>query len=75
MQQELNKLYIIPSVFNQEVVRRIREAVIQAAIQTGVARRIPLGVSSGKDNLTEADVNEGTRQEGMVWVVWKQKPL
>ncbi|MDD9269415.1 NAD-dependent malic enzyme [Paenibacillus sp. GCM10023248] len=40
-QQELNKLYIIPSVFNQEVVRRIREAVIQAAIQTGVARRIP----------------------------------
>ncbi|BFT70725.1 NAD-dependent malic enzyme [Paenibacillus sp. P36] len=40
-QQELNKLYIIPSVFNQEVVRRIREAVIHAAIQTGVARRIP----------------------------------
>ncbi|MFC0215306.1 NAD-dependent malic enzyme [Paenibacillus chartarius] len=39
--QELNKLYIIPSVFNQEVVRRIREAVIQAAIRTGVARRIP----------------------------------
>ncbi|MBD0380817.1 NAD-dependent malic enzyme [Paenibacillus sedimenti] len=39
--QELNKLYIIPSVFNQEVVRRIREAVIHAAIQTGVARRIP----------------------------------
>lgn len=40
-QQELNKLYIIPSVFNQEVVRRIREAVIRAAIQTGTARRIP----------------------------------
>ncbi|MEW9700503.1 NAD-dependent malic enzyme [Paenibacillus sp. SI8] len=39
--QELNKLYIIPSVFNQEVVRRIREAVIHAAIETGVARRIP----------------------------------
>ncbi|WP_409345145.1 NAD-dependent malic enzyme [Paenibacillus sp. MBLB4367] len=38
---ELNKLYIIPSVFNQEVVRRIREAVIHAAIQTGMARRIP----------------------------------
>jgi malate dehydrogenase (oxaloacetate-decarboxylating) len=38
---ELNKLYIIPSVFNQEVVRRIREAVIQAAIRTGAARRIP----------------------------------
>lgn len=39
--EERNKLYIIPSVFNQEVVRRIREGVIQAAIRTGVARRIP----------------------------------
>ncbi len=39
--QELNKLYIIPSVFNQKVVRRIREAVILAALETGVARRIP----------------------------------
>lgn len=38
---ELNKLYVIPSVFNQEVVRRIRENVIQAAMDTGVARRIP----------------------------------
>ncbi|NQX65095.1 NAD-dependent malic enzyme [Paenibacillus alba] len=39
--QELNKLYIIPSVFNQEVVRLIRRAVIEAAIRTGVARRMP----------------------------------
>ncbi|GFZ95268.1 malate oxidoreductase [Paenibacillus marchantiophytorum] len=39
--QELNKLYIIPSVFNQEVVRLIRKAVIEAAIRTGVARRMP----------------------------------
>lgn len=39
--EERNKLYIIPSVFNQEVVRRIRASVIQAAIRTGVARRTP----------------------------------
>ncbi|MDQ0876087.1 malate dehydrogenase (oxaloacetate-decarboxylating) [Paenibacillus sp. V4I3] len=37
----LNKLYIIPSVFNQDVVKLIRDSVIKAAIQTGVARRIP----------------------------------
>ena len=36
----LNKLYIIPSVFNQDVVKLIRDSVIKAAIQTGVARRI-----------------------------------
>jgi malate dehydrogenase (oxaloacetate-decarboxylating) len=39
--QELNKYYIIPSVFNSEVVNRIRDLVIRAAIRTGVARRIP----------------------------------
>lgn len=38
---ERNKLYIIPSVFNQDVVKLIRHNVIQAAIRTGVARRIP----------------------------------
>lgn len=45
--QELNKLYIIPSVFNQEVVRRIRTGVIEAAIRTGVARRMPREFRSG----------------------------
>lgn len=39
--EERNKHYVIPSVFNQEVVRRIRQAVIQAALRTGVARRTP----------------------------------
>ncbi len=39
--EELNKLYIIPSVFNSAVVKSIRDRVIKAAIQTGVARRIP----------------------------------
>ncbi|MEK3883198.1 NAD-dependent malic enzyme [Paenibacillus sp. PL2-23] len=39
--EERGKHYIIPSVFNQQVVSGIRELVIQAAIRTGVARRIP----------------------------------
>ncbi|MFB5761409.1 NAD-dependent malic enzyme [Paenibacillus medicaginis] len=39
--EELNPLYIIPSVFNQHVVKAIRDKVVQAAIRTGVARRIP----------------------------------
>jgi malate dehydrogenase (oxaloacetate-decarboxylating) len=39
--EERNKLYIIPSVFNQEVVKRVRDRVVEAAIRTGVARRIP----------------------------------
>jgi malate dehydrogenase (oxaloacetate-decarboxylating) len=33
--------YIIPSVFDQKVVELVRERVIQAAIRTNVARRIP----------------------------------
>lgn len=40
-QDELNVHYIIPSVFNEEVVKHVRREVIQAAITTGVARRIP----------------------------------
>lgn len=39
--EERSKLYIIPSVFNPEVVENIRDKVIRAAIHTGVARRIP----------------------------------
>jgi len=38
---ELNESYIIPSVFHQQVVERVRDAVIEAAIRTGVARRRP----------------------------------
>ncbi len=38
---ELNEQYIIPSIFNETVVSRVRKAVIEAAILTGVARRIP----------------------------------
>lgn len=40
-ESELNKHYIIPSVFNQKVVEAVREAVIRAAIDTKVARKIP----------------------------------
>lgn len=38
---ELNEQYIIPSIFNDKVVPSVRKAVIQAAIDTKVARRIP----------------------------------
>ncbi|MED1204465.1 NAD-dependent malic enzyme [Heyndrickxia acidicola] len=39
--EELNEAYIIPSVFNEKVVEKVREAVIKAAHETGVARREP----------------------------------
>ncbi|WP_407652115.1 NAD-dependent malic enzyme [Aquibacillus koreensis] len=39
-QDELNVDYIIPGVFNREVVPKIREAVIQAAYDTGVAQKV-----------------------------------
>ncbi|MDO3408243.1 NAD-dependent malic enzyme [Saccharibacillus sp. CPCC 101409] len=38
---ELNEQYIIPSVFNDKVVDRIRQGVVEAALRTGVARRTP----------------------------------
>jgi len=38
---ERNEHYIIPSIFNERVVEGVREAVIRAAIATGVAKRIP----------------------------------
>ena len=66
-QQELNKLYIIPSVFNQEVVRRIREAVIQAPFKRVWHGGYP-GSFVRQNNLTEADVNEGTRLRE--WYGW-----
>ncbi|ANY66654.1 malate dehydrogenase [Paenibacillus sp. BIHB 4019] len=37
--EELSETYIIPSVFNQKVVEKVREAVIEAAYNTGVARK------------------------------------
>ncbi|MBP1157567.1 MULTISPECIES: NAD-dependent malic enzyme [unclassified Paenibacillus] len=38
---ELNEHYIIPSIFNELVVKKVRHAIIEAAILTGEARRIP----------------------------------
>lgn len=43
---ELNEQYIIPSIFNEKVVEQIRLAVIQAAIETDTARRIPKDFSA-----------------------------
>jgi malate dehydrogenase (oxaloacetate-decarboxylating) len=39
--EELNEDYIIPSVFNEKVVPAIRKAIIQDAIQSGIARKVP----------------------------------
>lgn len=40
-EDELNEEYIIPSVFNDKVVSAVRRAVIQEAIRSGVARKVP----------------------------------
>jgi malate dehydrogenase (oxaloacetate-decarboxylating) len=45
---ELNESYIIPSVFNQSVAERVREAVIEAAYEDGVARRKKEKVQTSK---------------------------
>jgi malate dehydrogenase (oxaloacetate-decarboxylating) len=45
---ELNESYIIPSVFNQSVAERVREAVIAAAYEDGVARRKKEKVQTSK---------------------------
>jgi malate dehydrogenase (oxaloacetate-decarboxylating) len=37
--RELSPEYIVPSVFNRDVVQRVAEAVTKAAIRTGVSRR------------------------------------
>ncbi|WJH35607.1 NAD-dependent malic enzyme [Paenibacillus aurantius] len=37
--EELNESYIVPSVFNQHVAERVREAVLDAAYSSGIARR------------------------------------
>ncbi|OKO89939.1 NAD-dependent malic enzyme [Geobacillus proteiniphilus] len=49
-EDELNETYIIPSVFNSKVVERVRQAVVEAAYRTGVARKdhIPLGGYTGE---------------------------
>ncbi len=38
-QDEMNEHYIVPSVFNQKVAKSVSQAVIEAAVLTGVARR------------------------------------
>lgn len=40
-EHELSDQYIIPSIFNEQVVAKIRHAVVEAAILTGVSRKIP----------------------------------
>lgn len=40
-EDELDKHHIIPSVFNPNIVKAVRDHVVQAAIRTNVARRLP----------------------------------
>ncbi|HEY2494452.1 MAG TPA: NAD-dependent malic enzyme [Paenibacillus sp.] len=37
--EELTETYVIPSVFNSKIVEKVRDAVVQAAHETGVARK------------------------------------
>lgn len=37
--EELTETYVIPSVFNTKIVEKVRDAVVQAAYETGVARK------------------------------------
>jgi len=39
--EELNSHHIIPSVFNKDVVIAVRDRVIKAAIQSGIAKKTP----------------------------------
>lgn len=48
---ELNEFYIIPSVFNRNVVKKVKEAVIAAAYETGVARR--RGVNQQEEEMVQ----------------------
>ena len=41
--REISSHYVIPTVFNTDVVKAVRKAVIKAAIETNVARKIPEG--------------------------------
>ncbi|XEC93333.1 NAD-dependent malic enzyme [Paenibacillus tarimensis] len=43
-EEELNEYYIIPSVFNPLVADKVKEAVVQAAYASGVARKRERGV-------------------------------
>lgn len=68
--EERSRLYIIPTVFNQDVVERIRSRVIEAAIRTGVARRIPAGYNAvlqpdGSRNDAEFDPMFDPRSESI----------
>ncbi|MBD2862276.1 NADP-dependent malic enzyme [Paenibacillus sp. IB182363] len=40
-ESELHAQYIIPSIFNEDVVAKVRRGVIEAAIASGEARRVP----------------------------------
>jgi malate dehydrogenase (oxaloacetate-decarboxylating) len=40
-EKELSEQYIIPSIFNEQVVTKVRDAIVETAILTGSSRRVP----------------------------------
>ncbi|QSO52439.1 NAD-dependent malic enzyme [Alicyclobacillus curvatus] len=56
---ERNEQYIIPSVFNPQVVESVRKAVAEAAVHTGVARRgLSTGSSASVDEFDDMHVTQ-----------------
>ncbi|GIQ68787.1 malate oxidoreductase [Xylanibacillus composti] len=49
-EDELNEHYIIPSIFNEKVVARVREAVMEAAVQSGVSKRVPRELAHAEES-------------------------
>ncbi len=46
--EELSEDYIMPSVFDERVAKRVADAVVREAVRTGLARRVPKQRSSNK---------------------------
>ncbi|UHA75917.1 NAD-dependent malic enzyme [Paenibacillus sp. 481] len=53
--EQLSETYIIPNVFNAKVVEKVREGVIRAAHQTGVARKLPLDMQTSSSDAISTD--------------------
>ncbi|WP_274653163.1 NAD-dependent malic enzyme [Paenibacillus humicola] len=59
--EELDKQYIIPSIFNEKVVQRVREAVIAAALRTGAAKRMPPEAQQSQADFRQTAQSSGRR--------------
>lgn len=55
---QLSETYIIPNVFNEQVAKSVRTAVIKAAHQSGVARKMPFDMQSSEAESSEPAIYE-----------------